>query len=195
MIREELSIRVLIPSCSPRSERSIAPRGDPSPLIDTRIHLVSFLSAKWPGDPRIPTGSFLSDSTLRYLSKFLFFFLFSLPEESRMHEEREQRGRGSARGADAPRRRKGGDKCRLLFEKPHALAPAWHVAGACVCEPRSLLLFPLSKWPRMFRPLVGFHEFSSSGLKKSPLISFWTPRLLNLRVQTRAVFYAASPLR
>lgn len=26
--------------------------------------------------------------------------------------------------------------------------------GACMCEPRSLLLLPLSKWPRMFRPLA-----------------------------------------
>lgn len=41
-----------------------------------------------------------------------------------------------------PWRRKGGDKCRLLFEKPHALAPAWHVAGACVCEPRKSSLAP-----------------------------------------------------
>jgi len=74
MIREESSIRASEPLLSPRSGRSIAPRSDPSPLIDTRIHLVSFLSAKWPGDP--PAGSFLSDSTPRYLSKFLSFFSF-----------------------------------------------------------------------------------------------------------------------
>ena len=59
---------------SPRSGRSIAPHDYPSPLIDTRIHLVSFLSAKWPRDPQIPTESFLSDLTPHYLSKFLHIF-------------------------------------------------------------------------------------------------------------------------
>lgn len=50
--------------------------GDPSSLMDTRIYLVSFLSAKWPGfRPRSRSVSFLSDSTPRYLSEFLSFCL------------------------------------------------------------------------------------------------------------------------
>lgn len=95
---------------------------------------------------RIPGyGSFLSDSTARAIcpSLFLFFFssfsLFSsaflfcpffLPEESRMQRGRNKGGTGLLSAADAPWRRKGRDKCRLLFEKPHTLAPARHVAGA-----------------------------------------------------------------
>jgi len=109
-----------------------------------------------------------------------------------MHGRRNKGEEGSARGRDAPRRRKGGDKCQLLFEKPHALAPAWHVAGACVCESRRLLLLPLSKWPRMFRLLARwvsriFHSCS----KKSPLVSPFDPSLTKPRATESELLFTA----
>lgn len=164
---------VLTPFCPLVSGRSIAPRGNPSLLIDTRIYLVSFLSAKWPGDPRIPGWKFSKRFYSVLFVQVPIFFLFPLPEESRMHD-RGNKGEEAPLAAETHRRRKGGDKCRLLFEKPHALAPAWHVAGARVCEPRSLFLLPLSKWPWMFRPLARWISriLLSSYEEALPLASF-----------------------
>jgi len=86
----------LLGSSSVCSGRSVVPRaGDPSPLIDTRIHLVSFLSAKWPGSR---PGSFLSDSTARAICpRDLPFSLLSYLRKA----ECAQRAKGT-KGTEAP---------------------------------------------------------------------------------------------
>jgi len=89
---------------------------------------------------RIPTWKFPERlDRARYLSKRPPLFSPLLPEESRMcaASEGNKGDGGSSRERRTMARRGGGeegrDKCRLLFEKPHALAPARHVAGARVC--------------------------------------------------------------